>query len=111
MKTVLLVGNQAEQDAPELQAALGEGYTLLTEKSCAGALKRVTERESIDALFIDEPSRQEGVRELLDALETAISSFHSIPVLLVCDRTTLREDAEFLGGVASDAVVKPVAKA
>jgi len=108
MKTMLLVGEKAEQDAAALRSALGEGYALRTEESCAEAVRLMEEGEEYTALLIDEPSRQEGVRELLEEVHSGVHSFAAIPVLLVCDREDLDRDAEFLGGPVADLVVKPV---
>ena len=111
MKTMLLVGEKAEQDAAALRAALGEGYALRAEESCAEAVRLMAEGEEYTALLIDEPSRQEGVRELLDEVHSGVHSFAAIPVLLVCDREDLDRDAQFLGGPVADLVVKPVTPA
>ena len=108
MKTVLLVGTVTAQCREEVRASLEPEYALLDAASPDEALSLLEERRDIAAVLINEPSRQPGLVALLEMVRSGVSSFRSIPVLLLCSEDTIDRDMDFLGGPVEDLVLKPV---
>ena len=108
MKTVLLVGSVTPACREEVRSALEGSYALVDALDPKEAVKLLEERRDIAAVLIDEPCRQPGLVELLEMVRSGVSSFRSIPVLLLCSADTLDQDLAFLGGPVEDVVLKPV---
>ena len=108
MKTVLLVGKATPECREEVRASLGGSYSLLDVPLPEAAASLLEERRDIAAVLLNEPSRQEGLGVLLDKVRAGASSFRAVPVLLVCSRDTIDDDAAFLGGPVEDLLLRPI---
>ena len=110
MKTILYILEQRTDDTDQVIRYLEmDECEVIVKGSAAEGLEFVKSRETGSLIvLIDSPSKTAGAKELIDYITYQNDFLFMTPVLLVTDRTQADEDVKYLGGAASDVLMKPV---
>ena len=110
MQTILYISPMESEDSRNIASCLNkDGFDVHCVQTVDAGMEFLKTRASgSQIVLLDEPSHMNGARELIDFVTCANDFLFMTPILLVTDHSRMEEDIAYLGGAASDVLVKPV---